>query len=177
MRIIAGRFGGRIIKSPSGHRTHPMSEKARGGIFNSLGNIGGYTALDAFAGSGACGFEALSRGAKHVQMCDYDKNAFKALEENKALLKLTDEECDVSRTYVKSWINRHNTQFDLVICDPPYDDLQAPTIEKLAGSVKPGGYMILSWPKLADAMTFKELMQESRSDYGDAIIYFFKRPN
>ena len=177
MRIIAGRFGGRIIKAPSGNRTHPMSEKARGGIFNSLGDITGLTVLDAFAGSGAIGFEALSRGAKHVQMCDYDKNAFKALEENMQMLKLAKEECEVSRTYIKSWINRHNTQFDLVFCDPPYADLQAPTIEKLADSVKPGGYLILSWPKLADAMTFDNLKQTARSDYGDAIIYFFKTLN
>lgn len=174
MRIIAGRFGGRIIKSPSGNRTHPMSEKARGGIFNSLGDITGLTVLDAFAGSGAIGFEALSRGAKHVQMCDPDKNAYQAMVENAESLKLSKEECEVSRTYVKSWINRHNIKFDMVFCDPPYDDLQAPTIEKLAQNVKPGGYMILSWPKLADAMTFDILTLQSKSDYGDAIIYFFK---
>lgn len=174
MRIIAGKFGGRIILSPKGHRTHPMSEKARGGIFNSLGNINGYTALDAFAGSGALGFEALSRGAAYVQMCDYDKNAYRAIEENATTLKLTDEQCEVSRIYIKSWINRNRTKFDLVLCDPPYDNLQAPTIEKLANHVKPGGYMILSWPKLADAMTFDTLKLEIKRDYGDAVIYFFK---
>lgn len=177
MRIIAGKFGGRIIKAPSGNRTHPMSEKARGGIFNSLGDITDFTVLDAFAGSGALGFEALSRGASYAQLCDYDKNAYQALSDNMVSLQLDETTCSVSRTYIKSWLNRHRVQFDLVICDPPYNDLQAPTIEKLEAAVKPGGYMILSWPKLADAMTFKHLIQTDRYDYGDAIVYFFKNPN
>nr|MBP9820948.1 RsmD family RNA methyltransferase [Candidatus Saccharibacteria bacterium] len=60
MRIIAGFLGGRLIESPHNNKTHPMSEKMRGALFNSLGDINGLTFLDAFAGTGACGFEAIS---------------------------------------------------------------------------------------------------------------------
>ena len=66
MRIIAGSLGGRVFKAPSGHRTHPMSEKIRGAIFNALGDISDLTVLDAFTGSGALCFEAVSRGVANA---------------------------------------------------------------------------------------------------------------
>ena len=72
MRIIAGYLGGRQFNSPRSNRTHPMSDKARGGLFNALGDISGLTVLDAFAGSGALSFEAISRGAESVIAVDID---------------------------------------------------------------------------------------------------------
>src|ERR1019366_3014872 len=82
MRIIAGKFGGRVIESPKARRTHPMSEKARGGLFNMLGELDGLSVLDAFAGSGALSLEAVSRGAKHVTAIDIDKKAQVAIKKN-----------------------------------------------------------------------------------------------
>src|SRR3954464_3149409 len=89
MRIIAGRLGGRQFNSPKGHRTHPMSEKGRGALFNALGDISGLTVLDAFAGSGALSFEAISRRAASVLAIDSDKNAQRAIAENIASLGLS----------------------------------------------------------------------------------------
>ena len=63
MRVIAGRLGGRLFDSPHTRRTHPMSDKARGALFNMLGDIEGMHVLDPFAGTGALSFEAISRGA------------------------------------------------------------------------------------------------------------------
>src|SRR5437868_2924372 len=82
MRIIAGKLKGREFKSPHGHKTHPMSDKVRGALFNILGDIDELTFLDAFAGSGALAFEAVSRGAKSVAAIDKDSSAHKALEQN-----------------------------------------------------------------------------------------------
>src|SRR3990167_3157541 len=79
MRIISGYLKGRQFEGPKGHRTHPMSEKARGGLFNTLGNIDDLTLLDAFAGSGALSFEAISRGAKHVTAIDIDRSAINSV--------------------------------------------------------------------------------------------------
>ena len=70
MRVIAGRLGGRNFDSPKTQRTHPMSDKVRGALFNALGDLGGLTVLDAFAGSGACSLEAASRGATEVLAID-----------------------------------------------------------------------------------------------------------
>jgi 16S rRNA (guanine(966)-N(2))-methyltransferase RsmD len=75
MRIIAGTLGGRTFESPHGRRTHPMSDKVRGSLFNTLGDIDGLTILDAFAGSGALAFEAISRGAEHVLAIEIDNRA------------------------------------------------------------------------------------------------------
>ena len=75
MRIISGTLGGRHFDAPNGNKTHPMSDKARGGLFNALGDIKGLTVLDAFAGSGALSFEAISRGAKNAIAIDIDRSA------------------------------------------------------------------------------------------------------
>ena len=74
MRIIAGQFGGRSIEGSGTNRTHPMGERIRGSLFNIIGTeIQGATVLDAFAGSGALGFEALSRGAESATFIERDR--------------------------------------------------------------------------------------------------------
>src|SRR5579883_2683533 len=82
MRIVAGTLGGRQFEAPKGHRTHPMSDKVRGALFNMLGDISGLTVFDAFAGSGALSFEAISRGAKSAVAVDIDKSAHKTILKN-----------------------------------------------------------------------------------------------
>lgn len=90
MRVVAGRLGGRIFDSPRTHRTHPMSEKARGAIFNVLGDIAGLSVLDAYSGSGALAIEAVSRGAKSVLAIEVDVEAVKTIARNIENLQLGD---------------------------------------------------------------------------------------
>src|SRR5665213_4294431 len=124
MRIIAGSLGGRQFSSPRSNRTHPMSDKARGGLFNALGDINGLTILDAFAGSGALSFEAISRGAESVIAVDIDKNAYQAIQESITSLDLKDK-VKVIRANISGWSdNNPDLLFDIVISTPPYDDLQ-----------------------------------------------------
>ena len=82
MRVIAGRLRGRQFKSPPGRRSHPMSEKMRGALFNVLGDIEGLTLLDAFSGSGAISFEAISRGARSVQAVEKAVLAYRTICKN-----------------------------------------------------------------------------------------------
>lgn len=176
MRVIAGRLGGQPFNSPKGHRTHPMSDKIRGALFNALGDITGLTLLDAFAGSGAIGIEALSRGAASVTFLEVDRDAFETIRKNIQDLELSDVS-KVMHINARSWSYRHNTErFDLVICDPPYDQLQETVIEKLAKHTKPGGLMVLSLPPHGDvripAEKFEKLTQKS---YGDAELVFYRR--
>jgi 16S rRNA (guanine966-N2)-methyltransferase len=175
MRIIAGYLGGRQFTSPRSNRTHPMSDKARGGMFNALGDISELTILDAFAGSGALGFEAISRGAKSVIAVDIDKNAYQAIQESVSDLDLKDK-IKAIRANISGWSdNNQDSLFDIVIAAPPYDDLQPKIIEKITSHVKPGGLYILDWPSREDVPDLLGLKQISGHDYGDAKLIFFRK--
>src|SRR3982751_244511 len=102
MRIIAGELKGREFRSPHGHKTHPMSDKVRGALFNVLGDIEGLTFLDAFAGSGALAFEAASRGAKSVVAVDNDSSAHKIIGQNIKDLRL-EKIVKVTRANTGGW--------------------------------------------------------------------------
>jgi len=176
MRIIAGSLGGRLFESPHGHRTHPMSEKIRGAIFNALGDIEGLTVLDPFSGSGALCFEAISRGAKSAVALDADKKACAIIQKNIESLALEDKVA-VTRIYADSWRKRHqNDQFDLVLLDPPYNDLEPETAEKLALLTKPGGVAVFSLPPNARiVLSEKQFSLISSKQYGDATLAFYRR--
>lgn len=174
MRIISGQFGGRSITSPHGNRTHPMSEKARGGIFNALGDVSGLTVLDAFAGSGALGFEALSRGAKSVVAIDNDKNAQKAMTESAEALGLGQQFKLISAP-VSSWLDTTNASFDLILIDPPYDKPESPAVNNLFDRCHPDGIVVLSLPPSTVFTPPTNFTQVATKKYGDCQIYFYKR--
>src|SRR4051812_13589965 len=106
MRIIAGELKGQQFQSPHGHKTHPMSDKVRGALFNVLGDIEDLTFLDAFAGSGALAFEAISRGAKSVVAVDRDSSAYKIIEQNVKDLRLQ-KAIKVVRANTAGWSGRN----------------------------------------------------------------------
>lgn len=175
MRVIAGKFGGQIFEAPKGHRTHPMSEKARGAIFSALGDISGLSVLDAFAGSGAIAIEAISRGAKSATAIDNDINAYKTMSSNFKKLGI-DDVCHATKANSSGWSNRHPSQtFDIVFCDPPYDDIQYKVIRKTARHVGPDGVFVLSLPGGHEALTLDNLEVVQNKDYGDAQLVFYKK--
>jgi len=88
MQIIAGKFGGRQLATPRGNRTRPMSQRVRAALFNMLGDISGLSVLDAYAGSGALGLEAISRGAESALLIDIDHTAARTISDNIKALKL-----------------------------------------------------------------------------------------
>ncbi|MDB5182881.1 MAG: putative Methyltransferase [Candidatus Saccharibacteria bacterium] len=175
MRIIAGYLGGRIFDSPETGNTHPMGEKPRGAIFNALGDIEGLTVLDAYAGSGALGFEAISRGAKSVVAVELDKQAYKTIVDNIFKLGLEDKVHAVIST-MRAWSNKNqNLMVDIAICDPPYDAVLALEIERLVKHVKKNGLLVLSWPSKLEAppMPGCEILNEK--EYAGARIVFYRK--
>lgn len=176
MRIVSGSLGGRLFSSPHGHRTHPMSEKVRGALFNSLGDIGGLTVLDAFAGSGALSFEAISRGAGSALAIDSDKSAQRAIIENVQALKLSDK-IKLIKANAYGWSrNNPDELFDVVLLDPPFTNLQEELLAKLAAHSKPGGTVVLSLPPTSNfslPSTIYHLL--STKFYGDAQLVFYHR--
>lgn len=174
MRIVAGRLGGRIFESPRTHRTHPMSEKARGAIFNALGDVAGLSVLDAYAGSGALAIEAISRGAASVLAIDIDVEAVKTIARNVAALKL-DDAITVRRKNISGW-SRNNTdkQFDIVLADPPYDDIRPDVIERLTAHVIQDGVFVLSWPTSEAVRAFDGFEVVSNKQLGDIQLVFYR---
>ncbi len=176
MRIVAGRLGSRQFDAPKGFATHPMGERVRTALFNTLGDIKGLNVLDAFAGSGALSFEALSRGAKHATILEIDRDAYDVIAKNISRLEVENKTLLV-HINARSWSYRNNTErFDLVFCDPPYNQLQETVIEKLAKHTREGGLMVLSLPPHGDIRLPKEKFELlTRKEYGDATLAFYRR--
>ena len=119
--MVAGELGGRHLVAPQGTSTRPTTDRVREAIFNSLGSAGvlhGAVVVDLFAGSGAIGIEALSRGAELCTFVERDRNALRALEENLDTLDLADRS-KVLTSDVNSVVG--SLHADIVFADPPYD--------------------------------------------------------
>jgi 16S rRNA (guanine966-N2)-methyltransferase len=176
MRIIAGNLKGRVFHEPHGHKTRPMSDKVRGGLFNVLGDIEGLTFLDAFAGSGALAFEAASRRAKSVITIEKDRAAYSVIERNIQELDL-EKIVHVSRANTGGWsIHNMEKRFDIVLLDPPYDELQPNLLQRLIKRhVKSGGLAVLSHPGKVAVPDFEGVEVVADKNYGDAQLVFYRK--
>ena len=120
IRVIAGKYGGRKIDAPdfSNSRTKPMGERIRNAMFNRIGEeIRGARVLDAFAGTGSVGLEALSRGASFVTFVERDKIAQKILQKNVLSLG-AENESEIIRTTVNNWLETAEPEmYDIILAD------------------------------------------------------------
>jgi 16S rRNA (guanine966-N2)-methyltransferase len=122
VRVVAGEFKGRRLVAPRGSRTRPTADRVREALFSMLGDVSGARVLDLYAGSGALGIEALSRGADAAVFVERDRSALAALERN---LEATGARGIVRRQDVARFLAHPEGTFDLVFCDPPYDGAPA----------------------------------------------------
>lgn len=123
MRIIAGEYRGRVLKSPSDNKTRPTSDRLRETLFNILSpHIDSETRfLDLCAGTGAIGIEALSRGASFADFVDKSRRSCALIEENLDLLKISEERTEIFCSPAEKFILRENqTGWDVIFFDPPY---------------------------------------------------------
>ncbi len=121
MRVISGEFGGRRLVAPEGETTRPTTDKVRQAVFNSLSSMGvveGAVVADLYAGSGALGIEAISRGAERCIFVERDRAALHALRDNIATLDISDR-CTVHATDVMAWVPAMRN-VDIAFIDPPY---------------------------------------------------------
>lgn len=139
MRIVAGAHRGRVLVAPKGHSTRPTADRARQAMFNVLDHapwapgLQGSRVLDLFAGSGALGIEALSRGADYCLFVDTDPAARDAIEANLAGLRLGDRAGVVRTDATRPGSAPPNGRFDLAFLDPPYNrSMVEPALEGLA---------------------------------------------
>jgi 16S rRNA (guanine966-N2)-methyltransferase len=176
IRIISGEFGGRKIEAPDTDKTHPMSERARNALFNSIAqHIEGAKVLDVFAGTGAIGLEALSRGAHDVTFVERDHTAQQVLARNVTTLNV-ENRVVIARTNVENWLTtRDDGLYDLIFADPPYGDTQFSTVSQLFGLLKPDALMVLSHPGRGEIPTKTGVVVVDNRSYGNAYLTFYRR--
>ena len=143
MRVVAGEYRGRRLRAPAGRTTRPTADRVREAIFSMLGSVAGLRVLDLFAGSGALGIEALSRGAQAATFVDSDPRAVAAIRRNLHELGLPAAGGDqvpgaaVARRDALAYLGAGPDPFDLVFVDPPYSSasrLAAPLGKRLPGA-------------------------------------------
>jgi 16S rRNA (guanine966-N2)-methyltransferase len=175
VRVIGGRFGGRSLQAPRGRATRPTPERVREALFSILGPIDRLRVLDLFAGSGALGIEALSRGASLVTLVDSSEAASRAIRRNVGALGV---EAEVRRQSVSSFLEQAREtgrQYDLVFLDPPYE--QAPKLGRdlsaaLVPVLAPGARVIGESDRRAP-MELNLLTPRDERRYGDTVIRIY----
>jgi 16S rRNA (guanine966-N2)-methyltransferase len=144
MRVVAGTLRGRPIIAPEGEATRPTTDRAREATFNSLMSLGavdGAKVVDLFAGSGALGIEALSRGASSCAFLERDRKALDSIRHNIKTLQLAEKTTVLSGDVMTNVVALRNV--DLVLADPPYDfDRWADLLKVLDVVMAPGGVVV-----------------------------------
>ncbi len=174
IRITSGALKNTILKAPSGHRTHPMSEKLRSALFNTLGDIAGLTVLDAFAGTGAIALEAISRGASSAILLENDSRAQAVIRENIHYLHL-ETVVKLTKAPVYTWSEKNPEQlFDIVIADPPFDEIQDSALSRLSSHLTENGVLVINLPSSYKVPEFEKLSQVKTKLHGKAQLVFYK---
>lgn len=175
-RIIAGTAGGRRLLVPAGTGTRPTADRAREGMFSSLQSLidlDGAAVLDLYAGTGAIGLEAVSRGAARATLVDDDPMALTALRGNVEALGLP---ATVVPDEVSRFLSTEPTPYDLVVLDPPYELDVDPVLVALVPWVAEDGVVVVERRTRGPAPTAPEgLVPERSRRYGEATLWYFSR--
>jgi len=164
MRVVAGRYGGRTLKAPRGADVRPTADRVREALFSILGPLDGLRVLDLFAGTGALGIEALSRGAASCVFVDVDTRPVRAN------LEALGIDAEVRRARALSALKPAD-QYDLVLLDPPYRDaarLGPELTEALPGVLSPTARVVSESDRRQPLVLGLPLSDERR--YGDTLI-------
>ena len=168
MRVVAGQLKGRRLQAPKGRRTRPTADRVREAVFSMLGDVSGARVLDLFAGSGALGIEALSRGAAKVVFVERDPRAAAIIHRNLDALGLDQP---VRRQDALRFLARPEETFDLVFADPPYDSasrLAGPLSDALPAVLSKGARIVTESDKRDPLELLLPLLVERV--YGDTRI-------
>ena len=176
-RIIAGTHKGRRLAVPAGSGTRPTSDRAREGLFSSLltlTDLDGARVLDLFAGSGALGLEAASRGAGEVRLVENDPRALAVLRANVADLGLAAGVVDAD---VGSYLRSAPVPVDVALLDPPYELDVDPVLELLVPWLAEGAVVVVERGTRGAAPTAPSGLSPIRDrKYGEATLWYFRAP-
>jgi len=184
MRVIAGTLKGRRLKAPTWEGLRPTSDTLRETLFNVLApRVGAARILDGFAGTGALGIEALSRGAAHVTFLDRDARAHALIAENLALCRIADGYAIIRASLDRGLETLRSgpgfAPFDIVLLDPPYDQAASAMLETLTGAdsvLAPDGLVVLEHARRQMAPgSAGRLVVTRRLVSGDSALAFYQR--
>lgn len=172
MRIIAGEHRGTRIFAPKGRDTRPTSDRVREAAFNLIGPVDDASVLDLFAGSGAMGLEALSRGAASATFVESDRDACRIIDRNIEKLRVTGAR--VVRQDVLQALAIERRTYDLILCDPPY---RYPHGERLApylaAKLAPDGLLVYETGS-KEQPEIQGLSTRTSRTYGSARLTLFE---
>ena len=173
MRVIAGEYRGRRLAAPSGSIARPTTDRVKEAMFGVIQfDVAGARVLDAFAGSGALGIEALSRGATHADFVEKDPVCLKALEEN--VKAVGADNARIHRGDLLKLLPKLGP-YDLMLLDPPYDDdLYVPVLEQARdyGILSDGAIIVAECRKSFDLSVPIGYNLTKRKEYGDISLLF-----
>jgi len=174
VRVVGGRFGGRTLVAPRGRATRPTPERVREALFSILGGVEGARVLDLFAGSGALGIEALSRGAERLTLVDSSAAACHAIRRN---LNSLDAEAELRRQRVVPFLHAaqsRSRQYDLVLLDPPYRQAPGlgPELSAALGPVLAPNARVVTESDRRAPLELDLALDDERS-YGDTLIRIY----
>ena len=178
MRILTGKYKGKAIALPKGIR--PTQDKVRKALFDILGDIEGLSFLELFAGSGAVGFEAVSRGAAELVLVEYNRDCQLAIKKNIESLKL--KACDLYPFEAEKAIqclHKDKRKFDIIFLDPPYYKEESKKTLQILGAcdiLAPTGFIVVQHFKkddLPDDLGVFGLFRTAK--YGDTLLSFYRK--
>ena len=169
MRILSGTFKNRTLSSPKGGKTRPTSSKMRASVFNILqGLVEGADFLDVFAGSGAMGLEALSRGAASATFIERDAQAARCIRQNLKTLGINGK---ILQRDASLALKQLDKKYDIIYIDPPYDLEITPLLKLLPSLIKDGGSILVEQSSRVE-LDVSPLTLENKRTYGDSVLYF-----
>jgi len=178
IRVIAGSLKRRVLKTPSGLATRPTAARVREALFSILGNLDALSVLDLYAGSGALGIEALSRGAAHVTFVEHDRNASACIRENIELLNIGEQSSLLTQRVerIAVLLCSRSLRFDLVLCDPPWSLVgeAATCIPTFAQALAPDARVVIEHPSRS-SLSIDGFTRTDQRAWGDTGISIFLR--
>lgn len=172
LRVIAGELGGRSLQSPSTTKTRPVTDKTRAAIFSTIGEaVKEAKVLDLYAGSGALGIEALSRGAASLDLVESSHQAQKIIATNLKDLAI-DKLARLHHSSAEHYLKSDQGQYDLIFFDPPYAKFEVGLAEAARDLLKSDGVLVVSCSSKTD---YRPSSMIDQRVYGDTMITYLKK--
>ena len=180
MRVISGKARGLKLKTIDGDTTRPTKDMVKEALFSMLiGHVEGCVFLDLFAGSGAIGIEALSRGAKEAYFCDLNKKCIEVIKDNISKARFDDFAKIYNLDYLQMLDKVRNVSFDVIYVDPPYNKgMGIDAIEKISSYelLKTNGIIVLETDEIEEIPdTIGDFERYKSRNYGRNFLNFYSK--